>query len=616
VIVYGRRTEVLRMNRTAEEILGIRMHALAALGDLARRASALSIETPDGRPFPVAETPAAKALRGETSRSVQMVVRAPGGRKAWVTASAAPVVGPGGTIDGAVATFVDVTAQKEAEDALRASEERFRQLANSMPQLVWTAEPDGTVDYYNDAAEGYSGVERLPDGRWRWEPVLHPDDLEPTRRAWADALRTGKAYQVAHRVKGRDGRHRWHLSRGVPVRDAAGRIVKWYGTATDIDDQKLAEEALRETDQRKNEFLAMLSHELRNPLAPIRNSVYLLGRAAHGGEQARRALAVIDRQVHHMTRLIDDLLDVTRISRGKIRLQRERVDLADLVHRVAEDHRSVFLRSAIDLAVRTGAAPLHADGDPTRLAQVIGNLLGNAAKFTPGGGRVVVSLEATDGGVASIRVRDTGTGIAPELLPTLFQPFVQGSQALDRSTGGLGLGLALVKGLVEMHGGAVEARSEGRGRGAEFTIRLPLAGPPQARASAGPQPVAPHPLRVLVIEDNADAADSLREVLELSEHAVEIAASGPEGLEKARSFHPEVVLCDIGLPLMDGFEVASRMRADPHLRSTLLVALSGYAGPEDVEKARAAGFDRHVAKPVDLSELDGILAGSPSDPGA
>jgi two-component system CheB/CheR fusion protein len=370
---------------------------------------------------------------------------------------------------------------------------------------------------------------------------------------------------------------------------------------------------LAEADRRKDEFLAVLSHELRNPLAPIRISVHLLERAEPGSDQARHGLQVIDRQVRHMTRLIEDLLDVTRIARGKIALQRERVDLVALARGSADDHRDLFEKNGVALQVTTPDGALHVDGDPTRLAQVIGNLLSNAAKFTRRGGHteLLVSEGAHD---AIVRVRDDGVGMSPETLAHVFEAFAQAKQTLERSRGGLGLGLALVKGLVEMHGGRVEARSEGEQRGAELTVRLPLAAPtsaPRARPSVAPEPDGAR--RVLVIEDNEDAAESLRDVLELLGHRVSLAGSGPDGVARAEAERPDVILCDIGLPGLDGFGVARALRAspDPVVRAAFLVALSGYAQREDVARSREAGFDRHVAKPLGIEALEKLLAEAP-----
>jgi PAS domain S-box-containing protein len=382
--------------------------------------------------------------------------------------------------------------------------------------------------------------------------------------------------------------------------------------------RKRAEEALREADRRKDAFLAMLGHELRNPLAPIRNSLYLLERTAPGGESTRRAHAVIDRQVTHLTRLVDDLLDVTRIARGKITLEREPLELGGLVRGTLEDYRETFAQSRLALTLALPEEALWVSADRTRLAQVIGNLLGNAAKFTPPGGRVSVSLDS-DGhsGQAVLRVCDTGIGIAPELLARVFEPFAQADTTLERSRGGLGLGLATVKGLVELHGGRVGVQSAGLGAGTELTVRLPLARverpaqtPPARRSSAGER------RHVLVIEDNRDAAESLRLLLELLGHRVDVAHAGSEGLEMARALGPELILCDIGLPEMDGYAVARTLREDPRLQPSTLVAISGYAAPEDIAKSREAGFDAHLAKPVELTKLEGLLGAARRGEGA
>jgi signal transduction histidine kinase/ActR/RegA family two-component response regulator len=371
---------------------------------------------------------------------------------------------------------------------------------------------------------------------------------------------------------------------------------------------ELHEAALTEADRRKNEFLGVLSHELRNPLAPIQGSLNVLRRAPPGSDQAARATAVIERQTRQLTRLVDDLLDVTRISRGVIQLQRARVDLAAVVRDVVEDHRALFASRSVALELRVAREPLWVEADAARVTQIVGNLLHNASKFTSAGGRVTVSA-GPEAGRAVIRVADDGVGISPGLLPHVFEPFTQADSSLHRASGGLGLGLTLVKGLVEMHGGSVSAASDGPGKGAAITISLPLDATAAQVIPARPGlgGTAAH-RRVLVIEDKQDAADTLRDVLELDEHVVEIAHSGRDGIEKARAFHPDVVLCDIGLPEMDGYEVARTMRADPDLSGVALVAVSGYAQPEDVELAREAGFDAHLAKPPNIDTLERALS--------
>jgi DNA-binding response OmpR family regulator len=366
---------------------------------------------------------------------------------------------------------------------------------------------------------------------------------------------------------------------------------------------------LSEADRRKNEFLGILSHELRNPLAPIKNALWLLVHADPASAQAQRARAIIDRQVTHLSRLVDDLLDVTRVSRGKIRLVKARCDLSELLARVAQDHEPVLADRGIKFENLTGRDPVLVYADATRVAQILGNPLQNSAKFTNVGGRVTVALRL-EGGTAVLTVSDTGIGIAPELLGRVFEAFTQADESLDRSSGGLGLGLALVKGLVELHGGTVEARSEGLGRGSEFIVRLPVG--TGAVATDVPVEVAAFKSRrVLVIDDNNDAADSLREVLELVGHEVEVAHDGHQALEKARAFKPDVALCDIGLPGMDGYEVARAIRADPTLAATALVAFTGYARPDDERRAAEAGFDGHLAKPAPLEQVERAIATQP-----
>ena len=371
-----------------------------------------------------------------------------------------------------------------------------------------------------------------------------------------------------------------------------------------------ANESLGEADRRKNQFLAVLSHELRNPLAPVKNGIWILDRVPPGSDQARRAREVIGRQVDHLAHLVDDLLDVTRITRGKIQLQRRRLELNELVRRTIEDHRAVFEDAGVTVLLEAAPTMVFVDGDPHRIAQVIGNLLQNAAKFTPDGGQVTVSVAvspSTREGV--LRVADTGSGMAPDVVARLFEPFMQADTTLDRSQGGLGLGLALVKGFVEQHGGSVEARSVGVGRGSEFTVRLPLdVGEPGERQRERVDGAGAR-RRVLVIEDVVDAADTLRAMLELAGHEVVVAYDGASGLARARELHPEFVLCDIGLPGMSGYEVARAIRADESLKDVHLVALTGYALPDDLQRAAEAGFERHLAKPASLEALEAILGG-------
>jgi signal transduction histidine kinase len=365
-----------------------------------------------------------------------------------------------------------------------------------------------------------------------------------------------------------------------------------------------------EADRRKDAWLAMLAHELRNPLAPVRNALTILGLPSVDRATAEQSRAIIDRQVRHLTRLVDELLDISRINRGKVRLRQERLDLVALVRAAAEDRRSYLEQGGLTLTLQLPEEKLWVDADPTRLAQVLDNLLSNANKFTEPGGRVTVRARRAVGEWAKVSVVDTGIGIPAEVLPNVWEPFAQADTSLDRSRGGLGLGLALVQRLIEMHGGVVRAASDGPGQGAKFSFLLPLregpgeAGKPLA-AGAG---AGPGSLRVLIVEDHADAAESLRMLLELSGERVRVATTGPAGLEAARKELPDLVLCDLGLPGMSGYEVARALRQDPATGGLYLVAVSGYGQPEDREKSRRAGFDEHLVKPVEPEQLHRLLA--------
>jgi PAS domain S-box-containing protein len=370
------------------------------------------------------------------------------------------------------------------QQALRESEERFRMLADNIPQLAWSADAHGHIRWFNQRWFEYTGRPPgvPPDGSE--EALVHPDHRERVLAKIRGCFATGEPWEDTFPIQGKDGSYRWFLSRMHPIRDGAGNVIRWFGTNTDVTEQRDAAQALRDADRRKDEFLSVLSHELRNPLAPIRNSVFILGRADPAGEQTRRARAVIERQVDHLTRLVDDLLDVTRIARGKIALRCTDVDVASVVRRTAEDLRSVVAAQGVELALDLPPDPVTVRGDAMRIAQVLGNLLQNAAKFTPAGGGIRLSLRAV-GGVAELRVRDTGIGISPALLERIFDPFVQVETSLARTDGGLGLGLALVKGITALHGGTARAESAGAGTGAEFIVRLPLAPAAPAASAAG-----------------------------------------------------------------------------------------------------------------------------------
>ena len=406
----------------------------------------------------------------------------------------------------AVAEELARQAQR-AEATVRESEARFRQLADALPQMVWMARPDGFIDYYNERWYDYTGFSRGEFGDQGWMPILHPDDLQRTTDVYFGCIRSGQLYQIEYRFKDRrTGGYRWFLGRAYPVRDEHGRILHWFGTCTDIDDTKKASEALLEADRRKDDFLATLAHELRNPLAPIRNAAHIMKLKRPSDPALLRSQDIIERQVSHLTRLVDDLLDVSRITRGKITLRTERVGLATILTSAMESSRPVIEAAGHELNIAIPAEPLYLEGDPTRLVQVFGNILVNAAKYTDRGGRIQLTARR-DGSDAVVSVADNGIGIPVDHLPKLFEMFSQVDSALERTQGGLGIGLSLVKGLVEMHHGRVEARSDGPGCGSEFIVRLPLLSErrPATRPDRVEHDINP-PLvtkwRVLVADDN------------------------------------------------------------------------------------------------------------------
>ncbi|MFL6293311.1 MAG: MEDS domain-containing protein [Thermoanaerobaculia bacterium] len=375
--------------------------------------------------------------------------------------------------------------------------------------------------------------------------------------------------------------------------------------------------ALERADRAKEELLAMLAHELRNPLGTISNAIQVLRLKGEGDETWHRAIDAAERQVLHQTLLVDDLLEASRVTRGEVELHCESLDLAELVRETVEGYRETLLHAGLALDLELPAGPLPVQGDRLRLSQALANLLHNATKFTPPGGRVAVRAHLADPRRIELSVRDSGQGIAPEVLPHVFEVFAQGDRSLDRARGGLGVGLAVVKGLVEMHGGEVRAASAGLGQGSEITLLLPL---DQGASLAAPQeeipvvaqaPQASH-RRILVVEDNEDAAATLRDFLELSGHEVELASSGSDGVQAAHEFHPEVVLCDLGLPGMDGYEVAAALRSDPETASAKLIAVTGYGREEDRRKSKEAGFDLHLTKPVDPVQLRRLLQPEPA----
>ena len=499
------------------------------------------------------------------------------------------------------------TAAEDAAEQLRTRQrDDMELLSEAIPQLAWIADPDGAIYWFNQRWYEYTGSTLAQMTGWGWTEVQHPDQVAEVTARYKQALAFGQIWEDTSQLRGKDGSYRWFLARAMPVRDSEGEVTRWFGTNTDITEQRKTEFDLLLASRRVTDFIGILSHELRNPLGPIRTSLAILLAEADRSIRHGEAVSVIARQVDHLGRLVDDLLDVTRISHDKIELKRSAVDLAAIGATTAEDYRFLFVSRGIELSIERPGQPIWVNADPLRITQVIGNLLHNAARFTLQGGRV--ALEVTDTTDPHLIVRDNGIGVEAEHLPELFEPFNQSSRSRTYTQGGLGIGLSVVKSLIELQGGTVRASSGGIGQGFEVTITLPRSPAPAPETAQTRHPWQKRPRSILLIEDNRDAAETLGMFLQMDGHAVRIAFDGEEGVRKAIEQAPEIVICDLGLPLLDGFGVARALRLRSELAGTFLVALSGFAQAHDKEQALAAGFDVHLAKPADLDELQQVVA--------
>lgn len=500
-----------------------------------------------------------------------------------------------------------------SEMAMRFSEMKFRTIANAMPQMVWSTLPDGFHDYFNEQWYEFTGLARGESNGERWIDVFHPDDQERTRTVWHHSLATGADYEIQYRLRHFSGEFRWVLGRALALRDDMGKVIRWMGTCTDIHAQKLAEDEWRQEIQRKDDFLAMLAHELRNPLAPISTAAQLLKMQGTNAKRVEQASEIITRQVKHMTTLVDDLLDVSRVTRGLVQIEQNDVDLRSIINSAIEQAQPLLELRHHELLLRLPSEQTHVRGDKTRLVQAISNLLNNAAKYTPQRGQISLILEVQQSQVR-ISVTDNGVGIASELLPRIFDLFTQGERTPDRAQGGLGLGLALVKSITNLHGGTVLAASGGAGKGSTFTITLPLITPEKARAVAPfaePVPRAPANLRLMLVDDNQDAALALGALLEAASHEVLIFEDAQAALNATATHDIQVFILDIGLPDMDGYELARRLRANARTAGKVLIALTGYGQAHDRVLSKAAGFDYHFVKPIDTAQLSSVLASVP-----
>jgi PAS domain S-box-containing protein len=506
--------------------------------------------------------------------------------------------------------------RQEAAEALHASHARFEALVNAAPIGIYFVDAEMRIRQVNPLArpvfgeiEGLIGSDFVEVIHTLWSQEYADEIVECFRHT----LETGEPYFVPERIEERRDRkvleyYEWQTHR-ISLPDGQHGVVCYF---TDISRHVLARQALAEADRRKDEFLATLAHELRNPLAPLRNMLEVMRLAGNDASLMEQARATMDRQLSHMIRLIDDLLDVSRISRGKLKLKRERVELASMIHQAVEACRPLAESARHEVSLELPPEPIYLDADPVRLAQVFGNILNNSCKYTDPGGKIRLSAERQDGEVL-VKVQDTGVGIPTDRLDAVFEMFAQIDRTLERSQGGLGIGLTLVKRLVEMHDGTVTAYSEGPGQGSEFVVRLPLLlEPPKAEQGAEPETQRSAGCRILVVDDNQDAALSLAMLLEMSGHEVRTAFDGLEAIEVAAEVRPEIVLMDLGMPKLNGYEAASRIRRQPWGGRMTLIALTGWGQEEDRRRSTEAGFDGHLVKPVDCIALMKLLASLPA----
>lgn len=598
---------VASMNSAAEELLGWSFAELRGkkMHDMVHH------HHRDGRPFPASECAALQVLcDGEALKNHEDVFIRKDGVFFDVVHSIAPLRDEDGKIIGLIGVFSDVTERKRAEAALRESEARLRVAteAAKIGAFDWNVETG--VNIWNAELEAIYGLRpgEFGGSQGAWEQLVHPDDRAGAVAKVDEALLTGQAVEHEWRVIWPNGGVHWIAARFQGFKDTANKPLRLIGVNIDITERKQAELELAENDRRKDEFIATLAHELRNPLAPIRNGLVVLRKSGGQGPAAERMQAIMERQVHHLVRLVDDLLEVSRITSGTIELKRERVTLSTVIDLAVEMSREAIDAAGVELRIALPDQALVLDADPVRLTQIFGNLLCNAAKYTDQGGCVEIAA-MRDGDDAVVSVVDSGAGIPKEMLPRVFDLFAQFNRTLGRAQGGLGIGLALVKSLVELHGGKVEAQSDGEGCGSRFIVRLPTssaAKPDEPARRSAPRTAALSP-RVLVVDDAVDVADAFAGLLESLGARVRVANSGAEGLKACVEFEPELIFLDIGMPDMDGFETARRLRKLPAGREVMLVALTGWGEEETQRRARDAGFDRHLTKPADICEIEALL---------
>ncbi|HET9694230.1 MAG TPA: PAS domain S-box protein, partial [Steroidobacteraceae bacterium] len=513
-------------------------------------------------------------------------------------------------------TATDIHELKLAEERLRESEQRFKTMANTAPAMLWITNEHHQCTFRSRGWYEYTGQHGDDGLGMGWLKAVHAEDRSRARDTFLRAAERHEPFNLDYRLCAANGDHRWAIDAGRPRFDDAGVFLGFIGSIFDVHERKQAEEALRDADRRKDEFLAVLAHELRNPLAPLRNGLEVLRRARPDSEGARSARGMMERQVDHMVRLIDDLLDTSRIARGMFQLHATTVDLVETVRNALETSRPLLDAAGHRFRARLPERPLIVRADPVRIAQVLTNLLNNAAHYTEPGGCVTISVDA-EGAEAIVEVEDDGIGIPPDMLERVFEPFVQLETSIRRGRQhGLGLGLALARSIVELHGGSIRASAGRGGRGSLFTVRLPLNAAPVVSVDTGlAAQEGAGGLRVLVVDDNRDAAESLGMLLGLMGHEVRLAHDGPQALRAVRDDPPDIVFLDIGMPGMDGYEVARRLGSLPGRAGMTLVALTGYGQAADRRRSAEVGFDAHLVKPAEIETLEALMA-APRGPAA
>jgi PAS domain S-box-containing protein len=515
-----------------------------------------------------------------------------------------------GVVQGFYVMASDITQRKRSEQAQRDSEERFRTLADNIAQLAWMADTNGSIFWYNQRWFEYTGESIEAMLGWGWTKVHHPDYVDHVTERFRAHLAAGQAWEDTFPLRGKDGQYRWFLSRALPIHDEDGRIRRWFGTNTDVTDLRDAQEALRDTDRRKDEFLATLAHELRNPLAPIRTGLELIKMLGDDPETLEEVRGTMERQTEQLVTLVNDLLEISRITRGKLKLRKTRVSLAQIVAASVETSKPLIDEAGHQLTIDLPAETIYVYADRHRLAQVLSNLLNNAAKFTHNKGTIQLRVMRQHDEVV-LTVKDNGIGIPADMLGRVFEMFAQIEHPLEKSATGLGIGLTLVKSLVQLHGGSVAVVSAGVNAGSEFIVRLPVANGGSKIREKPPNVQAATPLhgcRVLVVDDNRAAANMVGIMLRASGCDVRLAHDGLEAVEVAGEFLPNIVLMDLGMPTMNGFEAARRMRQLPTGDRMVLVAVSGWGQTEDKLRSKEAGFDDHLVKPADPGALRALLA--------